>query len=155
MIVLSLVNLTLLTSCAVGKYANTDFTEPIVKTYDVNGTKDELYLKSNLWMVSIFIDARSVIQYSDKAEGILSGKYLLHHYTNSWLDEHPKYALIEIRTKDGKVRISVTPDNWQYMTNFSGTDERNWNYTKDMAIADIDALCESFHKSLLVEKINF
>jgi hypothetical protein len=147
--------MTLLTSCAAGKYASTNFTEPIVKTYDVSGTKDELFLKSNLGMVSAFKDARSVIQYSDKAEGILTGKYLLHYFTNSWLDASPEYALIEIRTKDGKVRISVTPDNWKYMTNFSGTNERNWNYTKEMALADIDILCESFHKSLQAEDVTF
>jgi hypothetical protein len=106
-------------------------------------------------MVSIFKDARSVIQYSDKAEGILTGRYLFYYYTNSWIGDDPKYALIEIRTKEGKVRISITPDNWKFMTNFSGKDERNWNYTKAMAIADIDALCESFHKSLQAEGVKF
>lgn len=150
-----LLGLPLLTLCTVGKYAFTDFTEPIVKTYNVNGTKDELFLKSNLWMVSIFKDAKSVIQYSDKAEGIIIGKYLLHYYTNPLLDENPEYALIEIRSKDGKVLISITPDNWKYMTNFSGTNERNWNYTKEMAITDINALCESFIISLQTENIKF
>jgi hypothetical protein len=149
----------LLSSCAATQYASTSFSEPIVKTYDVNGTKDELFLKSNLWMVATFKDAKSVIQYSDKTEGIITGKYLLHFYVNPYSNsEDSKYAIIEIRTKDGKVRISVNPDNWNYMTldmynrPVKGSD---WNYTKKMAITDIDALCESFHISLQAEGVKF
>jgi hypothetical protein len=156
---LSIFCVMLLTSCAPTKYATTDFTEPIVKTYDISGTKDELFLKSNLWMVSAFKDPKSVIQYSDKTEGIITGKYLLHYYKYSYTGgEELMYAIIEIRAKDGRVRISVNPDNWKYMVSdiyarpVAGSD---WNYTKEMAVADIEALCESFHKSLQAEGVKF
>ncbi len=154
-----ILGISLLISCAVTKYASTDFNEPIVKTYDVSGTKDELFLKANLWMVSVFKEAKSVIQYTDKAEGILAGKYLLHLDINSYYNtDSSKYAIIEIRTKDGRARISVAPDNWKYMVTdiynrpVKGSD---WNYNKEMALADIEALCESFHKSLLAEGVKF
>jgi hypothetical protein len=154
-----MLSMALLSSCVPIKYATTDFTAPIVKTYDISGTKDELYLKSNLWMVSTFKDARSVIQYSDKTEGIITGKYLLHHYRNPYSGiEDLMYAIIEIRTKDGRVRISVNPDNWKYMVSdiyertVAGSD---YNYTKEMALNDIGALCESYQKSLQTEGVKF
>jgi len=149
----------LLTSCTATQYAYTDFNEPIIRTYEVNGNKDELFLKSNLWMISVFKDAKSVIQYSDKNEGILAGKYLLHYYVNPYShNDDSKYAVIEIRIKDNKAHISVTPDNWKYSTfdiynrPVKGTE---WNYNKEMALADIEALCESFNAGLTAQRADF
>ena len=159
----------LLASCAVWQFAN--ITEPIVKVYDVNGTKDELFLKANLWMVATFKNPKNIIQYSDKVEGILTGKYLLNYIPavapgynilvgrTYGSPEVTLYAIIEIRVKDNKARISVLPDNWSY--NVAKDNKGNpmpgnaYNYTRDLALSDIDELCESFNRSLKTEKVNF
>lgn len=169
LIILLVLKIVLLTSCYTYKAITVSFPEPIVATYfDVSGTKDELFLKSNLWMVSAFKDAKSVIQYSDKAEGILTGKYLLHYISASSgyspligsysTPEYTLYAIIEIRVIDGKARISIAPDNWTHTQAINANGEnvaREGEYTKGMAIADINALCESFHKSLQTEGVKF
>ena len=143
---------TLFISCAV-THILVNFDEPIVRTFDVSGIKDELFINANRWMISIFTDAKSIIQYSDKIEGILMGKYLLN--TQQYI-----YAIIEITVKDDKARISVTPDNWNYnyynygIPYWSGTDSKYY-YTKEEAESDINALCESFFMSLQSKKTEF
>jgi hypothetical protein len=164
----AILSLSLLPSCYTYQAVKISFSEPIIKTYEVPGTKDELYLKSNLWMVSTFKDAKSVIQYSDKAEGILTGKYLLNYIEPSSgyspligsysTKEYTLYAIIEIRVKDGKAYISVLPDSWTHTAGYDGYGnpiKREGEYTKEMAIAEIDALCESYYKSLLAEGVKF
>ena len=145
-----------LISCAPTKVA-VNFDAPIVKVYNVKDTQDGLYIKANRWMISIFKDARSIIQFSDKAEGIIMGKYLLasNPFTGQMV-----YAMIEVTVKENKARISVTPDNFYYTkSNYANP---YWNspqdpnaYTKEKALADIDALCESFNQSLQVKDIGF
>jgi len=143
---------TLFISCTATRIL-VNFDEPIVRTFDVSGTKDELFINANRWMISVFRDARSVIQFSDKPGGILIGKYLLHQFEDLHNIYSPDiYAIIEINVKDGKSRISVKPDNWDYY--WSSTQDL-YSYNKEKAIADIDALCESFNKSLQSEKVNF
>jgi len=159
LIILSVLSISL-TSCYTTKLIPVTFSEPIVKTYEVNGTKDGLFINANRWMISVFKDAKSVIQYSDKTEGILIGKYLLFYkpaYTSTYYGtaEENVYAIIEVTVKDGKARLSITPDNWnnkQY-TDYNG--KAVDSYSKENAIADINSLCESFQKSLQAESIKF
>ena len=150
LIILSTISLVLQTSCYSTKKIPITFSEPI--TDDVSGTKDELFLKSNLWMVTTFNDARSVIQYSDKAEGVLTGKYLLKYTPSAYkVPEEVIYAIIEIRVKDGKAFISIKPNDWNYnqMYNPAGQEYgKTVKYSKEMAIADIDILCNSYIKRL-------
>lgn len=152
--------LSLLTACLTTKLIPVSFSEPIVKTYDANFIKDVLFINANRWMISEFKDAKSVIQYSDKTAGTLMGKYLLYYkpaYISSYINtpEENVYAIIEITVKDGRARISIKPDSW---TNKQFTD-MNGNavdsYSQAKAAADIDALCESFRKSLSSEDIKF
>jgi hypothetical protein len=155
-LVINLLIVISLTSCAPTKVA-VNFDAPIVKVYDVKGTQDDLYIKANRWMISIFKDARSIIQFSDKAEGIIIGKYLLASNPSTG---KMVYAMIEVTVKENKARISVTPDNFYYTkSNYANP---YWNspqdpnvYTKEKALADIDALCESFDRGLQVETIEF
>ncbi len=160
---ISAICLTLLSSCYTLRQVPIAFTEPIVKTYDVSGTKDQLYLKSNRWMVSIFKDARSVIQYSDKTEGTIMGRYLLKYYPlNSFYPEKTIYAIIEITVKDGKSRIAITPQSWTVTTRFNDkgkpknvVDPSGRYYSKDMAIYDVGKLCDSFYQSLQSDNLTF
>ena len=147
-----------LTSCFVNKRVPIPvvFEKPIVKTYEVTGTKNELFVDVNRWMISIFKDARSVIQFSDKDEGILIGKYLLHER-----EYDPEiFAMIEIKVAEGKAQISISPYDWNYEklirydgseVNLEGTWLDGYNYTKEKAIADIENLFESFSKAIQIE----
>ena len=45
--------------------------------------QDDLFIKANDWMISMFKDASSVIQFNDKQEGVLIGKYLMSGTLNT------------------------------------------------------------------------
>ena len=137
------------------------FDNPVIKVYDAKGTKDELFVKANRWMVTVFKDARSVVQFSDKGQGTLIGKYLLRVSPyNPYYAEQPIYAVIEITVKDEKARISIKPDNYSYtkanygVAYWNGTQDSSL-YSKELALAEIEALCESFHRSLAVTEPEF
>jgi len=155
-----MLSMALLTSCYTTKLIPVNFSEPIVKMYEVSGTKDELFINANRWMISAFKDARSIIQYSDKTEGTLIGKYLLYYKSvikdyYSSTSELNIYAIIEVTVKDGKARISITPDSWNNKQYTDASGKEIDTYSQEKAIADINALCESFQKSLQTESIKF
>lgn len=135
--------------------------EPIVNIYEkLSNNQNELYLKANGWMISVFKDARSIIQYSDKTEGTIIGKYLLYSnreyksqflYSNMMPDSEI-YAKIDIRVKDNKARISIQPmDSWKYHKN------PNFGiyYTKEQAISDMEELSKNFYDSLIIKSTDF
>lgn len=73
-------------------------------------TKSELYGMSNEWMVEQFIDARSIIQFSNLETGTIAGKYLLFYQAPSeYTFEIAFYSIITIRVKDYRVQINVDP----------------------------------------------
>ena len=96
---------------------------PVVKTYtDLTDNQDNLFIKANDWMISMFKDASSVIQFNDKQEGVLIGKYLMggetrtssSFYGSTSVDSRV-YAKSDIRVKDNRARISIEPmDSWKY-----------------------------------------
>ena len=53
----------------------------ITETFNIPGSKNELYIKANQWMVKTFNNAKSVIQFQDKEAGKIMGKYLMHNYS--------------------------------------------------------------------------
>lgn len=131
--------------------------EPFIKVYDnLEASQNELFLKANEWMVATFKDAESVIQYSDKEEGTLLGKYLMNGEVRQGLynvtTDTRIYAKIDIRVKDNKARISIEPmEAWKYdpsgMTIYS--------YSREDAIAEMEELSSSLHEALKSEKIEF
>lgn len=147
-------------SCMTTKIIPVSIPDAIVKTYDANGNKDQLFINSNRWMISVFKDAKSVIQYSDKEAGTLIGKYLLHHhpgYTSAYFSqpEINSYAIIEITVKEGKARISITPESWNNMQSSDVNGKIKDSYSREQALTDIDALCENYYKALQTEAIAF
>lgn len=44
---------------------------------NLNKSKDSLFVECNLWAINVFNSAKSVIQYSDKEYGVVSGKYIM------------------------------------------------------------------------------
>ena len=60
------------------------------------------------------------------------------------------FAIIDIRVKDGKARLLIQPQTWRYMQGMVGT-----AYTKEKALADMNALAESFNQALLKSEVKF
>lgn len=95
--------------------------EPFTKEIQIpESTKSELFISANIWMIQTFLDARSVIQFSDKEEGIIIGRYFLHetfgdivfYGTNSHHEPKPVFAIIQIQVKNGTSKITITPDDY-------------------------------------------
>lgn len=156
-LVLLLFITSVLTSCYTTKMLTLSDT-PFVKIYDdVQGTQNELFLKSNEWMIGAFNNAKSVIQHSDKAEGVIIGKYLMLTTSGTVVFGSPTpipgtdvYAIIDIRVKDSKARIEIKPNDFRYIT-----DGMSKEFTKEDAVAIMEKLSESFHESLKVKKVDF
>ncbi len=134
--------------------------EPVIKVYtDLTGSKEELFVKANDWMIGMFVDASSVIQFSDKEEGVLIGKYLMNGetrtisslYGSSSIDSRI-YAKIDIRVKDDGARISIEPlSPWRY-------DESGltiFDYSKEKFYEDVDKLMLSFYNAMKADRIQF
>ncbi len=76
----------------------------------IDGTKDELYVRANIWMARTFTSSKSVIQFQDKDNGVIVGKYLM-------LTAAPNdvYSMVTIYVKDKKTKIEIEPmGEWQY-----------------------------------------
>jgi hypothetical protein len=121
---------------------------------NLKGTQNELYLKANDWMIKQFRDATSVIQHSDKEEGVIIGKYLMSGAVSSGLygstTDTRIYAIIDIRVKENKARIEIKPQNsWTY-DEFTGR-----LYDKQDAIRDMKLLGESFYQAMQRDAVKF
>jgi hypothetical protein len=105
----------LLTSCS-------SLMMPVVKTTDLAKTKiienlsenkSDLYVKANKWMIKSFNNAESVIQFSDKESGTISGKYLLFGSISPGLYgasiDSRIFATINVECKNNKAKIEVVP----------------------------------------------
>jgi len=131
--------------------------EQLVKVFDnLPSTKDKLFLKANDWMIRTFNSAESVIQHSDKEDGVIIGKYLMHGTLShggpySAAADTRVYAIIDIRVKDQKARIEIRPQDWKY----DSSGMTVYNYSKQDAIADIQRLVDSFYNSLQKKDVEF
>ena len=153
-----LIPLTIVFTSCMTTYKTIQFSEPYVKVYDnLNGNKTQLFIKANEWMVKMFKDASSVIQFTDKEEGTIIGKYLLHgELRNSGMynitTDTRVYAKIDIRVKDNKARISIEPiGTWQY----DPSGFTIYNYSQEDAQKDMDALVEDLVNFLKSDNVNF
>ncbi len=54
------------------------------QSYQSTLNQDQLYVQANLWLVKIFTDSKSIIQFSDKEAGVIAGKYL------TWTSQNQK-----------------------------------------------------------------
>lgn len=122
---------------------------PATRIYEVAGdSKAELYVKSIEWLIDSFKDAKSVIQFKDKEEGIIVGKYLMCSTkigSGSGAYYEDLYAKIKINTKDNATRLIIEPlGEWNYD---SGSLTVR-NYSKNNAIDEINGLIESYEKML-------
>tara|TARA_R110002111_G_C5848927_1_gene359559 strand:+ start:127 stop:594 length:468 start_codon:yes stop_codon:yes gene_type:complete len=129
-------------SCAV----ITTESKPVTKVVNVEGaTQNELYVRANNWMVSAFNNAESVIQFTDKETGTITGKYLLGTISQAsqYGPANRAFAIIQIQVKDGASKITITPDSFKYAKGNPYT-----LYTGEKAEEDINALMVSFEQSI-------
>ena len=150
-----------LNSCASSTKAVDVKVEKISKIFKVENTKNELYLKANDWMISTFKDAESVIQFSDKESGVITGKYLMgkslvpvgnsHTFSPSFENV---FAIIKIQVKDKAAKITITPNTYRNgtITIAGKVDE---GYTKETATKEINTLIELFGEFLKNENDDF
>lgn len=146
--------LALLVSCIAPRIISLN--QPYVKIYDdLNGTKDELFISANKWMVGIFNNAESVIQYFDKEEGVIIGKYLITGQLTFGDDDiytgTKVFSQLDIRVKNGKARFEVDLEPWKY----DPTETTVYDLTKEEVTKYLETLSESLHTELLKAKIDF
>lgn len=152
---LSLLFIFIFVGCAPARFVTTP--NPKYETVlSLTGENDKLYVKANEWMVQSFLDAKSVIQFQDKDEGIIIGKYLLHSYLLSILlkVEIDVYALIKIMVKDNAARITIeTQTPWKYSKR-----KDDWNiysYSPEDAQSDINDLIDDFKNFMNKDENNW
>ena|ERR1035437_2484093 len=99
----------LLSSCATTQTAFTPIT--LTETATVIGSKNDVYVKANLWLVDVFNSAKSVIQFSDKDAGVIKGKYNLYFKSSGqYIGELEKDAIITLNASENQLTITVTCD---------------------------------------------
>lgn len=101
--------------------------DPIVEVIDSLDSVENLYVKANEWMVNTFNDAESTIQFSDKEQGAVIGKFLLEGELYNIPSQYYGYgvstpatsidtrvfAIIDVRVKENRARISIAPQSWK------------------------------------------
>ncbi len=133
-------------SCYSAKVVTTP--KPIHRIIKTKFKKSKNYIKANEWMVESFISSKSVIQFSDKEEGIIKGKYLMHQgiqgtkYTPS---SKPYYGIITIRVKDNSVKIEITPLGEFKVMKYMGS---NYSFTPEQFIIKGNSLVNDFNMYL-------
>jgi len=125
----------------------------VQKVFDVINTKDELYVKANQWMVKRFNNAESVIQFSDKESGTITGKYMLKQTYTIGLNYQtiPNggiFAIINVDIKENKARITITPE--EYRIRKGGNPQ--FIYPEEIARQDIDDLLNDFETYMNVKE---
>ncbi|SHJ67275.1 protein of unknown function [Arenibacter nanhaiticus] len=131
--------------------------EPIDRTIMVEGTKSDLFVKANNWMVEIFTSPKSVIQFSDKEAGVVTGRYLFKDFGSTVVmgevvDFGQIYAIIKLNVKDGASKITIDAEN--FIELHSKTNE-SYRYTKEKAVQEIQVLMDNYEQYLKTTDISF
>lgn len=97
-----------LTSCAMLRGPKAD---PKYRTHQEiisipDKTKDEIYIKANGWFVENFTSAESVIEFQDKEDGKVMGKYTFEYSEKGYL--YRIKQVVDIDVKDEKVKVRMT-----------------------------------------------
>lgn len=100
--------ITLMTSCAAPKSQFFQIDE-VSKTITINEPKDNVFVKSNLWLVDTFVSAKSVLQYSDKEAGVIAGKFIIMDDPYRTDIDKGVEAIIKIFVKESNVKVSIKP----------------------------------------------
>ncbi|NKI28187.1 DUF4468 domain-containing protein [Arenibacter sp. 6A1] len=131
--------------------------EPIDRTIMVDGTKNDLFVKANNWMVEIFTSPKSVIQFSDKEAGVVTGRYLFKDFGSTVVmgevvDFGQIYAIIKLNVKDGATKITIDAENF---TEVHSKTNESYRYTKEKAVQEIHVLMDNYEQYLKTTDISF
>jgi len=106
-----------------------------------NTSKDDLFTRINMWFVSSFRSADSVIQFSDKDSGVISGKYNADVFVGSQaMGEWIKYSsTITIEIRDNRYRITLSEPSFRTTGNsFGGPNSYpGINPTRSVSTSDV------------------
>lgn len=151
----------LLIFCSCGIY-NTNYVpvtmKPIERTIEVQGNKNDLYVKANNWLAETFVSSKDVIQFADKESGTVTGKCTLkkfqqyNAYTSTWQNSGALKAIIKIQVKDNASKIIIDADDF---TEVHSSLNEEYRYTKEKAIEQINGLMDSYEKYLNSKDDNF
>lgn len=116
----------IIASCGEAYKATAVSTPPISESFELEGTKNDLYVRANNWLVESFGSAKAVREFSDKEEGVISGKYLVgtvYSKTGRAINETPVNAVVRIQVKDGAAKLTLTPSPYNYIAAVNIPDE--------------------------------
>jgi hypothetical protein len=95
-------------ACATSQIDQND-APPYISVVDIPGvSQDALYRRANSWFVDAFRSAESVIQYQDKDEGIIKGKYSFDIVRRGALIKTPMLGTITVEVKEGRYRVQFS-----------------------------------------------
>lgn len=89
-------------SCASVPPSEMNFSEVIEVPKETMGN---LYIKANIWFVETFANAESVIQFSDKEKGVITGRYaysFIHVGAPCIV-----FSVVNFEAREGRYRISI------------------------------------------------
>ena len=132
----------LATSCGSSKFYPAEAPTHVQILTDMN--KEDNYIVANEWMVETFNNAESVIQFTDKEEGIVKGKYHITSLSNQMSGGFyvPGTmvnigAIITIRVKDSAAKISIDGSGNKYRTDYGiGYTPAEFKVQEDLLISD-------------------
>ncbi len=110
-------------------------------------TKDNLYIMANSWMVDTFVNAESVIEFTDKEAGIIKGKYVISGLYEGLYGLSIRSTLT-IEIKEGKARITIA-DPYRKYTSGLGEAYTNTNYDQLRSKTYFEANCFPRYKELI------
>ncbi|UGU17719.1 DUF4468 domain-containing protein [Sinomicrobium kalidii] len=124
--------------------------EPVEKTFEIDGSKEDLYVKANNWMAETFVSSKSVIQFADKEAGIVTGRYLFKDFGgvnlySGYKDFGEIYAIIKIQVKDNASKITIDAEDF---TEVQSSLNESYRFTKEKAIQKINDLITSYESYL-------
>lgn len=101
-----------------GKYQKSNTGIFVQEVIEVNGTKDDLYVKLLEFLTRTYNDANEVIQVKEKEEGLIVCKGCHRFNVNDFLlgsaIEETAWHIYKAEVKDGKVRVTITLDEMDY-----------------------------------------
>lgn len=113
----------------------TMITSPVIieeKSPSMN--KNDLFVTANLWMIDVFNDAKSVIQFSDKEAGVLKGRYVWFYRSGGqYIPEYEFTATITIYVKDNNIRLEIQSEPYPASINLSGMTDLNAVFNKKVS----------------------
>lgn len=93
-----------------------------------NLAQDDIFVRSNSWMVDQFTSAKSVVQFSDKEAGLIKGKYVFDTQDGPYIVRVK--SVITIETKDEKARITLENPAQKPIGSIFGGESYNLDYER-------------------------